>query len=153
MTLIILLLFLYLWLGVNKRRKHGLRLNRTLYLDGDSLILIASFTFPFFFLFISCLFGRGLTPQVASPSQIDHKLLYLLRRPDDLCAGLSLMHLPDHNLEFDDPTLIDLAEKINLGGVVSFEGGNGSSVLDLNDVVIGEEVVAGERAVNEVHPI
>lgn len=151
MVFVVLLLFLYLGLGVDKRRKDGFRLDMALYLDGNSFIPVAPFTFPL--LFLPSLLGRNLTPHTASPPQVDHKLLYLLRRTDDLPTGLPLMHLPDHNLELDDPTLIDLAEEINPGRMISFEGGNSGSVFDLHDVVIGEEVVAGERAVNEVHPI
>lgn len=122
-----------------------------LYLNRNSFIPITALTFPL--LFLPRLLGSHLAPHIASPPQIDHKLLYLLRRADDLSTSLPLMHLPDHDLQLDDPALIDLAEKINPGRVVSFEGGNRSAVLDLHDVVIGELVVAGEGAVNEVHPV
>ena len=150
MILIVLLLLLCFGLGVDKRGKHGLRLDMIFYLDGHSLSpIVWLLTLSFF----PSLLGRLLAHHIASSPQIRHELLYLLRRTDDFPTGLSLVHLPDHQLQFDDPALIDLAEEIDPGSVVAFEGGDGSAVLNLDDAAVAEQVVAGERAVNEVHPI
>lgn len=79
---------------------------------------------------------------ISSAPQIHHKLLYLLRRAYKLTTSLSLMHLPDHYFQLDDSTLIYLAEEVNPGCVVPFEGRDGCCVLDLYDVVIAEHIVA-----------
>lgn len=121
-----------------------------LYLDSNSFApAIVSFTLSIF----SSLLDRMLALCIASSPQVHHKLLYLLRRTYNFTTSLSLVHLSDHYLQLDNPALIDLAEEINPGRVVPFEGGDGCSVLDLYDVVIAEHIVARQRAVNEVHSI
>lgn len=78
----------------------------------------------------------------------------LLRITDELITNGAIIHLPDHNFELSDTSLINFAKIIDeFDDIVSFKSSHGGSIFSLNDSTIVDVIIPEESTISEVQSV